>query len=145
MGQTKTLAQERFRTFFGFTSDFPLKLLIYFIGRSGTKAWRIGYVAKKSWTHWKSSAPCLCWQLLTAIRCIYSFSWWLVASAANRLIGEVVQSRRMPLLGPSPGWERLLPLSHLRHYAEWALTPRSLNVKLGPRRKGHKGRAVWLA
>ena len=25
------------------------------------------------------------------------------ASAANRLIGEVVQSRRRPLLGPSPG------------------------------------------
>ena len=24
-------------------------------------------------------------------------------SAANRLIGEVVQSRRRPLLGPSPG------------------------------------------
>ena len=24
-------------------------------------------------------------------------------SAANRLIGEVVQSRRKPLLGPSPG------------------------------------------
>ena len=35
-------------------------------------------------------------------------------SAANLLIGEVVQSRRRPLLGPSPGW--LLPLSHLRHY-----------------------------
>ena len=33
----------------------------------------------------------------------------------------------------------------LRHYAEWALIPRSLNMKLGPRRKGHKGRAVWLA
>ena len=31
--------------------------------------------------------------------------------AANRLIGEVVQSRRRPLLGPSPGW-RLLALSH---------------------------------
>ena len=29
----------------------------------------------------------------------------------------------------------------LRHYANQALTPRSLNVKLGPRRKGHKGRA----
>ena len=28
----------------------------------------------------------------------------------------------------------------LRHYAKRALTPRSLNVKLGPRRKGHKGR-----
>ena len=33
----------------------------------------------------------------------------------------------------------------LRHYAKQALTPRSLNVKLGLRRKGHKGRAVWLA
>ena len=33
----------------------------------------------------------------------------------------------------------------LRHYAKWALTPQSLNVKLGPRRKSHKGRAVWLA
>ena len=33
----------------------------------------------------------------------------------------------------------------LRHYAKRALTLQSLNVKLGPRRKGHKGRAVWLA
>ena len=33
-------------------------------------------------------------------------------SAANRLIGEVVQS----LLGPSPGCKQLLALSHLRHY-----------------------------
>ena len=33
----------------------------------------------------------------------------------------------------------------LRHYAKRALTPRSLNVKLGPRRKSHKGRAGWLA
>ena len=32
----------------------------------------------------------------------------------------------------------------LRHYAKWALTPRSLNVKLGLRCKGHKGQAVWL-
>ena len=38
------------------------------------------------------------------------------SSAANRLISEVVQSRRRPLLGPSPGWKRLLALSHLRHY-----------------------------
>ena len=29
----------------------------------------------------------------------------------------------------------------LRHYAKWTLTPRSLNVKLGLRRKGHKGHA----
>ena len=30
----------------------------------------------------------------------------------------------------------------LRHYAKQALTPRSLNVKLGPRRIYHKGRAA---
>ena len=30
----------------------------------------------------------------------------------------------------------------LRHYTKWALTPRSLNVKLGPRRNYHKGRAA---
>ena len=33
----------------------------------------------------------------------------------------------------------------LRHYAKRALTPRSLNVKFGPRRKGHKGQVGWLA
>ena len=46
----------------------------------------------------------------------------IVISAANRLIGEVVQSRRRPLLGPSPGYKRLLALSHLRHHAKWGLT-----------------------
>ena len=30
----------------------------------------------------------------------------------------------------------------LRRYAKWALTPRSLNVKLGPRRYYHEGRAA---
>ena len=30
----------------------------------------------------------------------------------------------------------------LRHYAKWVLTPRSLNVKFGPRRNYHKGRAA---
>ena len=62
---------------------------------------------------------------------------YVICSAANRLIGEVVQSQRRPL-GPSLGWKRLLALSHLRHYAKLALTPRSLNVKLGPRRNYHK-------
>ena len=32
-----------------------------------------------------------------------------VRSAANWSISEVEQSRRRPLLGPSPGWKRLLP------------------------------------
>ena len=40
----------------------------------------------------------------------------VTASAANRLIGDVVQSRRRALVGPSPGRKRLLALSHLRHY-----------------------------
>ena len=33
----------------------------------------------------------------------------------------------------------------LRHYAKRALTPRSLNVKLGPRRNYHKGRQAHYA
>ena len=33
----------------------------------------------------------------------------------------------------------------LRHYAKRALTPRSLNVKLGPQRKGHNGQVGWFA
>ena len=33
----------------------------------------------------------------------------------------------------------------LKHFAKQALTPRSLNVKLGPQRKYHKRWAVWLA
>ena len=33
----------------------------------------------------------------------------------------------------------------LRHYTKRALTPRSLNVKLGRRRKSHEGRAGCLA
>ena len=65
-------------------------------------------------------------------------------SAANRLIGEVVQSRR------AFSWLKAATTAftfktQLRHYVKRALTPRSLNVKLGPRHKSHKGRAVWLA
>ena len=37
---------------------------------------------------------------------------WDSTSAVKRSIGEVVQSWRRPLLGPSPGWKRLLALSH---------------------------------
>ena len=32
-----------------------------------------------------------------------SVRWKVLSRAANRSIGEVVQSRRRPLLGPSPG------------------------------------------
>ena len=33
-----------------------------------------------------------------------------------RRFAKISQSRRRPLLGPSPGWKRLLVLSNLRHY-----------------------------
>ena len=45
-----------------------------------------------------------------------SASSWLVPQIDPSVPQPVVQSRRRPLLGPSPGWKRLLPLSHLRHY-----------------------------
>ena len=71
-------------------------------------------------------------------------------SAANRLIGEVCTSTSTEK-APTRAFSWLkAPTSAftfktlLRHYAKQALTPWSLNVKLGPRRKGHKGRAVWL-
>ena len=45
---------------------------------------------------------------------------WAVSGRASnegsRSLCEVLQSRRRPLLGPSPGWKWLLPLSHWRHY-----------------------------
>ena len=63
----------------------------------------------------------------------------IIISAASRLIGEVVQSRRRPLLGPTSAFTFK---TLLRHYAKRALTPRFLNVKLGPRRNYHKGRAA---
>ena len=94
-------------------------------------------LARTTATSW----PCVTWCWLT--------TWRTSRRQPTRwhtlLIGEVAQSRRRPLLGPSPGWKRLLALSHLRHYAKRALTPRSLNVKLGLQRNYHKGQAVWLA
>ena len=42
-------------------------------------------------------------RLLAASRLIQALPNTAISSAANRLIGEVVQSRRRPLLGPSPG------------------------------------------
>ena len=41
--------------------------------------------------------------LTTAASALFIDTINLNTSAANRLIGEVVQSRRRPLLGPSPG------------------------------------------
>ena len=41
--------------------------------------------------------------LVEHLRCEADSEDSVQGSAANRLIGEVVQSRRRPLLGPSPG------------------------------------------
>ena len=69
-------------------------------------------------------------------------------SASNRSIRRFIITEKAPTRAFS--WLKAATTTFtfktlLRHYAKWALTPRSLNVKLGPRRKGHKGRAVWLA
>ena len=72
-------------------------------------------LTSKLWFHMRQMKPFLSWLVIFAV----------FVSAANRLIGEVVQSRRRPLLGPSSGLKRLLALSHLlRHYAKRALTQR---------------------
>ena len=86
----------------------------------------------------------ICWLFLHIF--IFYHQPSILTSAANRLIGEVVQSRRK---APTRAFSRLkAPTSAftfktlLRHYAKRTLTPRSLNVKLGPRRNYHKGRAA---
>ena len=56
---------------------------------------------KREKVNWRNSFE---WCLVT---------WWLVL---EKVPSEGSQARRRPLLGPSPGWKRLLPLSHLRHY-----------------------------
>ena len=38
------------------------------------------------------------------------------SNEGTRRLREVLQSRRMPLLGPFPAWKQILALSHLRHY-----------------------------
>ena len=72
----------------------------------------------------------------------------LSTSAANRSIGsttgctvtEKAPTRAFSWLKAPTGAFTFKTL--LRHYAKRALTPRSLNVKLGPRRNYHKGRAA---
>ena len=71
-----------------------------------------------------------------------------IASASKRSIRRFVITEKAPTRTFS--WLKAATTAFtfktlLRHYAKWALTPRSLNVKLGPRHKGHKRRAGWLA
>ena len=41
---------------------------------------------------------------------------FMSSRVSNKDYPKFSQSRRRPLLEPSPGWKRLLALSHLRHY-----------------------------
>ena len=59
------------------------------------------------------------------------------------VITEKAPTRALPWLKAATTASTFKTL--LRHYVKWVLTPWSLNVKLGPQRKSHKGRAVWLA
>ena len=62
---------------------------------------------------------------LTKVQSLWPDWWLLETSSEGSLVvpqidpsvpQPVVQSRRRPLIGPSPGRKRLLALSHLRHY-----------------------------
>ena len=70
---------------------------------------------------------------------------WVVTTASKSSIRRFVITEKAPTRAFS--WLKAATTAFtfrtlLRLYAKWALTPRSLNVKLGPRRKYHKGRAV---
>ena len=71
-----------------------------------------------------------------------------MSSASKSSIRRFVITEKAPTRAFS--WLKAAPTAFtfqtlLRHYAKRALTPRFLNVKLDPRRKGHKGRAGCLA
>ena len=68
---------------------------------------------------------CALWMLNTRISIVPGSPHY----CCTRLFGEVVQSRRRPLLGPSPSWKWLLLLSHL-------------NILTGEKSKDHNW---WVA
>ena len=71
-----------------------------------------------------------------------------IASAANRSIGSTTGCTISDkALTRAFSWLKAATTAFtfktlLRHYAKQASTPRSLNVKLGPRRNYHKGQAA---
>ena len=69
----------------------------------------------------------------------------VLTSASKRSIQRFVITKKAPTRAFS--WLKAATTAFtfktlLRHHAKRALTPRSLNVKLGPRRNYHKGRAA---
>ena len=72
-----------------------------------------------------------------------AFYYTLATSASKRSIRRYVITEKAParpFSGLKAATTAFTFKTILRHYAKRALIPRSLNVKLGPRHKGHKGR-----
>ena len=70
---------------------------------------------------------------------------YIIRRASNKSSAKFSQSSVGLLLVESAYTSAFTFKTLLRHYAKRALTPRSLNVKLGPRHKSQKGQAGWLA
>ena len=96
--------------------------------------------------HWKHSSP-----FSPELHNIFLVQWWMMeawseppsfrSSASKRSIRRFIITDMAPTrLKAATTVFTFKTL--LRHYAQQALTPRSLNVKLGPRRNYHKGRAA---
>ena len=73
----------------------------------------------------------------------------VLSSASKRSIRRFVITEKAPTI-MAFSWLKAATTAFtfktlLRHYAKQALTLWSLNVKLGPRHKGHKGQAGRLA
>ena len=73
----------------------------------------------------------------------------MATSASKSSIRRFVITEKAPTRAPTSAFSWLKAATtaftfktQLRHYAKRALTQRSLNVKLGPRRNYHKGRAA---
>ena len=92
-------------------------------------------------------AVCRVHRLLVCKVCCAVFSislHWLLSSAWKSSIRRFVITEKAPRRAFS--WLQAATTAFtfktlLRHYAKWALTPRSLNVKLGPRHNYHEGRS----
>ena len=105
----------------GFSSSRPFSL------QTSARPWHTGLTARwYPWT-WGSSPASdpnidlmALWSLTTATFlpiCAGKVRWIVCNIELKTNLREVLQSRKRPLLvlGPYPGWQRLLALSHLRH------------------------------
>ena len=69
----------------------------------------------------------------------------LALQTINRFHNCFSQSRRRPLLGPSPGWKWLLLLSHLRHYQDTVLNRHWLQGRAAFRHHANQPTFVWVS